>query len=849
MFDKISNSSNSNGNGNGMEDEEHDLGEGCSAKKRTRVEEKDQDVFNDDDEEDLMIVYEAILASPPKKKPTQTLRSQQEMNELMSKVLEQDHLLENILFQLPIRDLLLNASLVCSRWADIINRGKFVPWKKAYHLYALRATLSGEEPAVAVDLADHLRDRGKVFKECVRHVVNNRYLYASQQQQGEEEEDNWKPGLILPFLIGYSSKMFSQDEAFLSPVLRHSRIEVAKTMVRRCLGDQDEQCPPSALIVSLCVAARDAWDVVEVIRCFSASNRGDMMKLMEVLHYCAVAFKFCQRNHGLPIRYHFSVIQAIFFFENNSDLKCLVSSPTPTPSPIKRQLTLPSMGIRSNVARAFSPTSEQAAIINHRIDPEVADIVKVVAFAGTGKTTTLVKLTERNPHLRFLVIMYNKSVKETAERTFPKANVVCSTAHSLAYQACARPYVPIVPNLKAKFIMWQLDRGISKNIPNHFFSCLKIITSNISEEQWFHTYKRAGLVVATLNKFLCSPDTEVTSDHVPLFWREAFVEEVLSDSTRRDAQMIWEKMRDPKNTKVRMTHDGYLKLWQLTYPNLQEQIPHDVLLVDEGQDMNPAMLDVFRRQNTNRFIVGDPHQQIYVFRGAVNALERVDCTHTYHLTQSFRFGPQVAFAANCCLDVLKGQDRWTLFGGRYVDRLVNEKEQEKKPRMAIIGRTNRGLLDQAIRLICTHSGPVQRSGHFQGGISSYNLDEYVDLLHLKRGRKEKMKDKGGYKRYESYKSLVTFATGTDDLELLGKIHTVDYYGDSIIGHVEKLKLYCKSDNNADFIFTTTHKAKGLEWDDVALLDDFVSAFLPGNQSKESRFVFCILILAYILVLN
>ena len=57
--------------------------------------------------------------------------------------------------------------------------------------------------------------------------------------------------------------------------------------------------------------------------------------------------------------------------------------------------------------------------------------------------------------------------------------------------------------------------------------------------------------------------------------------------------------------------------------------------VDEGQDMNPPVLDIFNKQKYNKIIVGDPNQQIYMFRGAVNALESIDATHTYHLTQRF----------------------------------------------------------------------------------------------------------------------------------------------------------------------------------------------------------------------
>ena len=47
---------------------------------------------------------------------------------------------------------------------------------------------------------------------------------------------------------------------------------------------------------------------------------------------------------------------------------------------------------------------------------------------------------------------------------------------------------------------------------------------------------------------------------------------------------------------------------------------YDVLLLDEAQDMNPAMLDVCLKQVKPKLVVGDSHQQIYRFRGAVYAL-------------------------------------------------------------------------------------------------------------------------------------------------------------------------------------------------------------------------------------
>lgn len=46
-------------------------------------------------------------------------------------------------------------------------------------------------------------------------------------------------------------------------------------------------------------------------------------------------------------------------------------------------------------------------------------------------------------------------------------------------------------------------------------------------------------------------------------------------------------------------------------------------------------MDVLLSQRCAKILVGDPHQQIYTFKGAVNALNVVDHTHIYYLTQVY----------------------------------------------------------------------------------------------------------------------------------------------------------------------------------------------------------------------
>lgn len=103
-----------------------------------------------------------------------------------------------------------------------------------------------------------------------------------------------------------------------------------------------------------------------------------------------------------------------------------------------------------------------------------------------------------------------------------------------------------------------------------------------------------------------------------------------------------------------VTHDTYLKLYQLSNPNLSSR--YTTVLFDEAQDANPVTSALVLRQACRVVLVGDTHQQIYRFRGADNAMQapQLENADRLWLTHSFRFGPEVAQVANRLL-ALKGR--------------------------------------------------------------------------------------------------------------------------------------------------------------------------------------------------
>jgi hypothetical protein len=50
---------------------------------------------------------------------------------------------------------------------------------------------------------------------------------------------------------------------------------------------------------------------------------------------------------------------------------------------------------------------------------------------------------------------------------------------------------------------------------------------------------------------------------------------------------------------------------------------HDFIMLDEAQDTNAAVIYALSKQSGKTVYVGDKYQQIYGFRGAFNAMERI----------------------------------------------------------------------------------------------------------------------------------------------------------------------------------------------------------------------------------
>lgn len=455
-------------------------------------------------------------------------------------------------------------------------------------------------------------------------------------------------------------------------------------------------------------------------------------------------------------------------------------------------------------------TDEQQAIINSTGD------IRINAVAGSGKTTTLIEYAASRPAgAKILYLAFNKSVRLEAQRKFAAknlTNVKVETAHSLAFKHIFRNhhYELKSGGYKMHEIVELLSlRGNGEKHTEY------IIANHISKFiSYFCNSDKAK--VQELN-YLDTVNDPNAQSFVHSFYK------YIEDGTR----VFLGKM---DKGEIGITHDFYLKKFQLSKPVL----PYDYILFDEGQDASGAMLDVFLRQKAVKVIVGDTHQQIYGWRYAVNSLEKTDF-QTFHLSSSFRFQQPIANLANELLKWKKHLKKYTpvLIRGRGLSTAEKSK--------ATIARTNLGLLLSAIDFITDN--PKTKNLYFEGNINSYTYADdgasLYDVLSLYNNNHDRVRDKL-IKSMNNLDDLEDYVEKTEDVQLGMMAGIVKEYGNEIPAILKRLKeLHTADDNrdNAEMIFSTVHRAKGMEYDVVYLAGDFIKETdlerVKNGQQKEN----------------
>lgn len=458
---------------------------------------------------------------------------------------------------------------------------------------------------------------------------------------------------------------------------------------------------------------------------------------------------------------------------------------------------------------SFTPTEEQTAIKEAFPDHR---FLTIQAKSGSGKTSTLYLLANSTED-RILYLAFNKSMAEEARRKMPP-NVECRTLHSICYQFLDHRLRAKLSRPEGQYVN---VAGTGSEIAKKF----KI--NNLIDKRGKTLLTRAmiGLMIKqTVGKFEFSDDPFISRKHFPSVHladikRKGINEHKLITEVVKYAKQLWRERIDP-NTDTLMTHDTYVKLFELSGADLG----YDIIFGDEFQDVNPAFLSILRNAKSAKqvVVVGDEYQSIYQFRGSQNMMKE---TSTYGaelpLTACFRFGPKVANIANMILSD-KEPLRHPLVGKGF-DTVVGSYKSDvvdyTKP-YTIIFRKNLTLLMEAMDRIADGEEIIIN-------VDTRDFISMVDSVNaLRRGDIEKVKHETVLP-YADWNEFVECAEADPDAKRLlnivvsGKANTIAH----------TLRTH-RNSPTAKVTLTTAHKSKGLEWDQVIVANDF-----PSNYDKKT----------------
>jgi hypothetical protein len=458
--------------------------------------------------------------------------------------------------------------------------------------------------------------------------------------------------------------------------------------------------------------------------------------------------------------------------------------------------------------RVFVPTEEQELAKDMAIKE---NILKIQAVSGSGKTSELVYISTFLPEPS-LYMTFNVTMARDAADKFG-SHVECITTHSLAYRKIGKGYQHKLSRPQGRYV----NVALTGSEVARFF---RLPDFEINKNEDISKNFLGLIIKETVERYEMSDQKELGMNNIPSNHIKAFEKKYGGDFQKkkfkafilRQAIRLWEERID-KYSEVCCKHNTYLKLYQLSEPDLSKE--YSVIYIDEAQDLNPVTRSIVMMQQgrCKLLVVGDKFQQIYSWNGSINALQSIPAPEA-NLSKSFRFGEEVASLASMILgdsaDVKGNEEIPTLVGVDVVDYT--------KPHTFLF-RTNMELIFTAVSMI-------------KKGINVCVNIDMKDFVAMLKSADALFKEDTKSVKHEN---IVPFSTwqelvdeSSNDRELGRLVSIVD---DGEADKMINILHAHKNDSNALVTLTTAHKSKGLEYKQVCLASDF-----PSNYNRKGEYV-------------
>ncbi len=368
---------------------------------------------------------------------------------------------------------------------------------------------------------------------------------------------------------------------------------------------------------------------------------------------------------------------------------------------------------RCEAAMCLLDAEHRAFVAAYKFDEE---ILAIKAVAGSGKTTTLLNLCTRNPDKRVLYIAFNKAlIEDIKEKAAQRGirNVTPMTFDALVYKEAASRQQQ---QQKQKQQEEKQERQQRQLISIDEEMMMLMMESSSSKTLEIVDLKPHSLGRAL--PWLEDKPWAVKDHYVRAF--NAFCKQprYLEPGAMMPGKPLLETMWKETRAGRLNTFAGLRKLAQVDHwfkDRLSKD--YDCVFIDEAQDFDPIMLEILLLDvNIPKIFVGDPMQEIYGWRGCINAFARLPPSTTLcvEFYTTFRMGNPAcrdvcALLGNSCRMIPGGdQTRET----HLYTPVWGEKMRRPEPgtRFVWLFRTWRCLLEEAARWSAENSKDIWING-------------------------------------------------------------------------------------------------------------------------------------------
>lgn len=401
----------------------------------------------------------------------------------------------------------------------------------------------------------------------------------------------------------------------------------------------------------------------------------------------------------------------------------------------------------------MEPSKYQQAIYDWAKDGSGNAFVNAVA--GSGKTTTIVQMAQMLEG-RLLLNAFNVSIKNELVKRLPDVDV--RTMNGLGNS--------LIPRKK-------LDKNKTKNFLVDHFGDWKSALPYI---------KTVVPMISLMKAYGFRPDNILDKYQglAAKFGHEDVDYDVL--------KLTWDY-----HCQVNPScYDFDDQIWRPVVFGCHPQ-HYDWVFVDEAQDLNPIMIELIGLIEGRKVFVGDEAQAIYGFRGAdehavAHIIDRFDCS-VHPLSVCYRCGSEIIREAQKIMPTI--ESHWE--GGEVSTVQLDKIEPEAGD--LVLCRVTKDLVIGCLGMIRDGKKATIKGREIGFGLKKVYNDGQPDFESYSR------------KQFRSNEQQLAFDDKCDT------IFAIMDYSDDVVGTIDSIF----SEDTKGVVFSTIHKAKGLEADNVYII--------------------------------